>query len=506
MTQEFISPYIAENGLKPTSLDDLLKQCEVALKNTYGYDINLDTDSPLGQLYRVLCTPANDLRELLYDIATTFDPDTARETYLSRLCAITGTTRRVPKPSKLKMIEAYASFANFGQILKPGIQAHPSNRPDAIFATDAHLTFDTVSQSIPTTENFYAEYEDKKTELINITENPSEAFKKALNKFDNISLIDCGISDNNIKVIYKTLNPSQIKPPILIKTEEGEEIESPLSSECWAYTQMTSLNNGEIKAPYNSDWKLIGTIPQGLKGFRNNLEAELGVNPEPDHELRIRREQELRKKDTSSIPGIRRTLAELPGVKNVIVRQNRSTAHDKFLALPGDLETIPPNHIAVIVQGGEDAKIAETLFQCTGGGVHTYAKPKLDTSGRDLNLHFVTHEGYSYEVRFSRPETTIIELQADLFFPYLDDGLKMKALSQFQKGLDEYAKSLENGEDIKIFTLSKYINIDHLTDLEIKIRKQGSSHWQSRTVKIGISEVAQFSPAHTKLEFRLDED
>lgn len=56
---------IDENGLQVKTFDEILQELKDGLRAIYGNDINLDQNSPDGQMVGIIAQVATDLRELL---------------------------------------------------------------------------------------------------------------------------------------------------------------------------------------------------------------------------------------------------------------------------------------------------------------------------------------------------------------------------------------------------------------------------------------------------------
>ena len=68
---------IDENGLQVKTFDEILQELKDGLRAIYGNDINLDQNSPDGQMVGIIAQVATDLRELLVQVNNSFDPDRA---------------------------------------------------------------------------------------------------------------------------------------------------------------------------------------------------------------------------------------------------------------------------------------------------------------------------------------------------------------------------------------------------------------------------------------------
>ena len=64
-------------GLVVKTLNEIVADLETGLRGIYGSDINLDQNSPDGQLVNIFAQAAVDIRELAQQIYNSFDPDLA---------------------------------------------------------------------------------------------------------------------------------------------------------------------------------------------------------------------------------------------------------------------------------------------------------------------------------------------------------------------------------------------------------------------------------------------
>lgn len=82
------------NGLTVATLNELVAQLESDFQTIYGTDINIDQNSPDGQLINIFAQGGSDIRSLLYQIYNSFDPDYATGRILDARCAINNIFRK----------------------------------------------------------------------------------------------------------------------------------------------------------------------------------------------------------------------------------------------------------------------------------------------------------------------------------------------------------------------------------------------------------------------------
>ena len=83
------------NGLQIKSLTELTDELKTDLQGIYGADINVDSNSPDGQVVGIVAQEGIDLRELLLNINSGFDPDQAEGKTLDQRCGLVGIKRGV---------------------------------------------------------------------------------------------------------------------------------------------------------------------------------------------------------------------------------------------------------------------------------------------------------------------------------------------------------------------------------------------------------------------------
>ena len=84
---------INQNGFKADSFIEILTRLSTQLKDIYGQDINLDQDTPDGQLLGINTTVISDLQDLGLYIYNSMDPDFAEGVNLDRLLKLLARTR-----------------------------------------------------------------------------------------------------------------------------------------------------------------------------------------------------------------------------------------------------------------------------------------------------------------------------------------------------------------------------------------------------------------------------
>lgn len=83
-----------QNGLQTLTQNEIVENLTAYFKDIYGEDINVDSNSPDGQLINIFAQMLEDYYEMLHQVNASFDPDQAIGTVLDQRCAINGIQRK----------------------------------------------------------------------------------------------------------------------------------------------------------------------------------------------------------------------------------------------------------------------------------------------------------------------------------------------------------------------------------------------------------------------------
>lgn len=95
---------LVESGIVIERLDSILERIEQGFKRIYGQNINLDPDTPDGQMVGILGQIKVDLEELAEDVYRQLDPDLATGAWLEQRVAYAGLVRRKASYSYLRSV------------------------------------------------------------------------------------------------------------------------------------------------------------------------------------------------------------------------------------------------------------------------------------------------------------------------------------------------------------------------------------------------------------------
>lgn len=168
---------------------------------------------------------------------------------------------------------------------------------------------------------------------------------------------------------------------------------------------------------------VIVTPVAGWTAVTNPAPAIPGDEIDTDAQLRIRRAQQLAIAGSATVNAIRADLLQVEDVDSVSIFHNPT---DDF-----DADGLPPHSVEALVLGGTDAAVALALFETIAAGI--------ETVGTTLEV-VVDSQGFSHNIRFSRPTTIDILIEIDLTidaqaYPAGGDTLVQDAIASYINGL-----------------------------------------------------------------------
>lgn len=190
----------------------------------------------------------------------------------------------------------------------------------------------------------------------------------------------------------------------------------------------------------------------------NPQAVENGANIETDAELAHRVRLANDTKPSSPVNGIISAVMEVPGVKSVQVVTNNTMAVDSY----GN----PAKTIHVYVDGGEEMKIADALFNSVSAGilmVGSHTETMTDAAGFSGNV-----VAFDYATK----ETIFVTVDVTTNNDFEIDGV-----DQVKKAVNDYLGSVPMGGTVRFSYLYKYIydNVNGIVVATVKIGTKATS-------------------------------
>ena len=192
----------------------------------------------------------------------------------------------------------------------------------------------------------------------------------------------------------------------------------------------TATVKGPLEAAIGEVVKIVTPV-SGWTSVTNAAVATLGTLEETDTQLRARQQVSTSLTAQSIVESIYSGVANITGVSFCKVYQN--------ITMVEDGRTIPAKSVAIVVEGGDENEIAQTIFN---------KNPMAGTFG-DISVNIVDIQGLTNVINFSRP--TPVDIYATINVTVVDVG-KWPVTGEEDIKAAVIAHALENyalpGEDI----------------------------------------------------------
>lgn len=266
-----------------------------------------------------------------------------------------------------------------------------------------------------------------------------------------------------ICVPTETLNVIEVGSPIKFIAEETGPIEPVI---------------GSIKS--------INTVYDGWNGVSNESEAYVGRATETVTELRQRYAAAVYKNSISMKESIRAALLALPDVDAVTVYENRSDI---------EVDGLKPHSFLVIIHGGDDIEIAQTILAKAPIGI--------DTNG-DIEMEITDTEGTLEKVYFSRPVEVPIYAKVTVH-EYKEESLPGDVVALIKEIIIQTGSQLGMGKDViaQRFLGPIYSRTTGIGYLTLTVSKDSISYTE-KSIPIDRGEIATFMAKDISVEMELD--
>ena len=301
------------SGLTLSTISELVTQLENDFKAIYGNDINIEQNSPDGQMINIFAQGGSDVRELISQLYTSFDPDGASGRTLDARCAINN---------------VYRKGGTFTEV-------------NITIVTDRAVDLQGVDEN----------YNDPSATGYTIQDDAGNQF--VLKSSQSL------VSGTNTNIVFRAKDIGAVE---------------------------TIANT--ITTPV--------TVVLGVLSVNNPAKGVTGVNEETDAQLKVRRRQSLSIGASGYLNGLQASLSQLDGVTNVKVYENPtgSTDSDGIPAGSTDSDGIPAHSIWVVISGGANSDIADTIYKKRSAGCNMYGSQSYT---------IITPSGQSFVAKWSAP-------------------------------------------------------------------------------------------------------
>lgn len=427
---------LTPNGFVVKRLDDIKTDLETDIKATFG-EVRVDPDSVMGQLIGTFVKPLADVWELMEAVYHSQYPASAEGIALDNVVQFNGLTRLASTPSHADVVMYSDTLPT--TVPEGTLIAVVDTGEEFSLESDTTIALDNVIHARIAITGVHIEDYTVQINAQNYTYScPSGALPEAAIAAALAVAINADPT-NGITASDGSTAPDQgvldIKVTDLLSAAAVSIIAGHLDYEVIGSNgHFSSSSVGAVIAVSGTLTEIRQPV-SGLTAVNNLLDAVLGRAPETDIELRERRRDSLQVVGAATVDAIRsRILQQVEGVTSVSVFENNTDDFDP----PGDPLGRPPHSVHCVVVGGDDAAVAEKIWQVKAAGIATYG---------DTLVEVEDSMGMKHNIRFDRPTVKYFWARMDIT-KYGEEDFPLDGAIQIQNAIAAYGQTLQVGNDI----------------------------------------------------------
>lgn len=460
---------LTANGFVPKRFEDVVTSLQTKAQVEFGPDINITPDGVVGQFLLTLAPEFTSLWELGEAVYNGFNAPAAEGQQLDDLCALNGITRLAAAPSRVPV----EFTGNIGTVISTSMIVSRTSTGDqfqvaeAVTLDDVNCTefvvdVSTVANTTPYTMTINGEAVSYTSDA-SATEGEITAGLKA--NFDTISELTsiATCTDNGDGTVTVSLNANQLYGSTRLTVTVSADltitkVTNSTSAECTV--------DGRVYCP--AGWiDTIETPIAGLDSIRNRVDAVVGREAETDTELRTRRLVSLKTPAAGTRDALLSAVLNLDGVSAAYLYENVETTTDS--------DGRPGNTFEMVVDGGDDQEIADTIWAKKPAGIGTTNR------GSASGVSVIDSNGDTHLIYFSRPATITMYVRVE-YSLFDEEVFPTDGQARIADAVVAYGESLGLGKDIipKRFFGPIYNAVDGLNDLTVGISTDGVTYTNSK--------------------------
>lgn len=432
---------ITNTGFVSKRLPEILDSLRTNAVNRFGNTVNVQPDSVLGQLFD---TTAAEIATLWQTIEATYasrDPAVAEDVLLDTLVYLNGLSRKPKDFGSATLTPVDSGYPSFTTVPAGTLITEPNTGKE--FTTDfsstaslAACTALVVSADVgyvPTIGDVWSVtingYTISYTLLSGDTE--VEAIAGLINAINAATLTTGWASINLSGVGLYSLNDVPANVSAFITG--GYELYVAVG----VAVQCTPISFDTIGLPKGTEFNVGGGLTNVTFAI-NFTETVSGTNIESDVDLRLRRQQSLSYAGTSTLDSIVAKVRSLVGVSSTVGYENTSNVTDAY--------SRPAKSFEIVVKGGINADIAQTIYDFKPAGIETTFG---DNAISNIAVPVADENGTTHTIKFSKAYATYLHVRMD-YATYDEERFLDSGANEIKRLIHEFSTGgeFQIGKDV----------------------------------------------------------
>ena len=369
---------LTKDGFRRKRLPEILADINKRVADRLGVEIQTGSNSLFGQLHGVYAYEIADLWEQAEDAYNAMYPNTATGVSLANAAGLAGIA---PVAGTKSMLTA-TCYGTDGTSIPYGARIASSAQNGSTWSCiedDAAITSGqaiyaalVIRGDIVAGNTYHLTVNDVETSYTAVDKDTAVIVLNALSKKVGSDSIKTSIDSNILSIRAASVKSAfRISAKGLTITSIG----SPVRFQC--------ISIGAVDPDTGTVTSIVTTTP-GWSAVNNEYSTDVGADAESDIALRQRWNRSLYMRASAMTDAIS------AGVKNNVIGINDCTTYENT-SDEVDSDGRPPHSIEVVVDGGEDAAIAQEIWRLKAGGIDTYGSESAlasDVKGMLHTVHF----------------------------------------------------------------------------------------------------------------------
>lgn len=464
-----------ENGLTIKRFSELNDEIYQEEQERISPDVVNDDDTVFGQFNNIMSSSFSDLWALAQAVNDNFNLDKAEGRNLDDLVALRGISRLAATKTSgiVNFTGSAGASVTAGSIFEnPVTKDRFTNTSTVEISLTSCITADYTVKTLLNNENYTITVNDVPYSYISDADATETEIVNGIK-----ALIDADVS--------ATWSASVVSDVLTISSDDNLPLElfsvTFISADSvTSQGTVTAEEDGDIVAPATSVNSIVTPI-NGLVSIVNPDQLTRGRSRETDEELRLRVGTTTSTTGKATPSAIIANLLAVSGVSGAAIEENTSMVVD------GDGR--PPKSFETVVVGGDNADIANTIYENKPAGIETHGT--ITEFVNDVN-------GSLYAIKFSRPLAKTIAVQVT-YTLYSEEEFPVDGETRMADAILTHVNDL--GLDVDVITGRMYgpvyASAAGLQNLTIEVQELANAgdtpnpaNWSEATIPVSAAEFA----------------
>lgn len=385
---------ITDKGFVLKRMDSIMEELHSDLSKGFGFDTRLNQDSFLNVLITSFAGKIADVWEEAQNSYYAKYPSTALGVNLDNAVQYGGIRRA---KSKKTYYPIHCTGVD-GTKVRKGVQIGTTTSPQITLSSPTEFNISRSNCNSIVIKVVYIEPSEYFVVINGEKISYISEDAQAVNILHNLAELVVSVTENQIQAFIDTENEVLIlKDSVSSRSNNIELSENLTTDKVTTIAAFATDNYGKVYIPQGLATEII-TVVSGFISCTNIVSPTYGRLTETDVELRHSYIAKSAIRSSRMIDSITsRILDVVDGVESADGFENDSNSIDA--------DGRPPHSVEIIVDGGDETKIAQIILEEKAGGIQTYGK---------IEIPVVTWRNDVIPIRFNRPEYLYVWLRVVL--------------------------------------------------------------------------------------------